>query len=140
MHFLATLTRLTHLNVAGNRLEEASFLTKVTTSLQVLHIGYNPLSAPDLSPIARLVNLHDICLSGLQLQVLPEYLSHLQSLHVLGLSNNHISLLSAPLKSLTNLRVLLLSGNQIGKLDVEPLNSLGRLSLSVCLCFSSVLC
>ena len=118
---LATLTRLTDLNLDANIINDLSPLLDLI-DLEMLALNNNEIS--DLGSLSSLVNLDILMLGDNEINDLTS-LSELTNLSRLVLTDNETSDL-APLSSLTNLDSLDLRHNEIS--DLTPLPSLTYLN------------
>ncbi|MFA5308769.1 MAG: leucine-rich repeat domain-containing protein [Dehalococcoidales bacterium] len=117
---LASLTRLTHLEIQGNN---SSYVTMAWKNSDMPSINHAKGQSLNVSPLANLTDLTYLFLDGNQITDIS-FLSSLNKLTELSLNNNQINNISA-IARLTNLRRLQLSYNQVS--DLSPLKDLTEL-------------
>jgi len=125
------LSKLTELNLMGNRLNELPMGLAGLSNLRILNLKLNKLTIlPEW--IYALYKLMALDVGYNQLSALPEAISQLQGLTYLDVSNNKLSELPASIDQLQNLTHLDLSYNHLSTLpaSITRLQSLAKLSLN----------
>lgn len=92
------------------------------TSLRILHLAYNRLTALPESCVGNWPELEELNISGNKLQHLPDNLSNLRNLRVLRVHSNQLQSTPA-LARINSLRVLDLAHNQLDKINLTVLVS-----------------
>lgn len=121
---LAPLSKLTFLNLSGNRLADISGLAQLT-GLGILDLSRNEIA--NLSPLSPLPVLTELNLAGNKISNLRP-LSSLSLLQKLDLSRNQIRDLG-PLSHLLPLTQLKLANNALTGAAIEPITGLSALVL-----------
>lgn len=111
---LASLTKLTYLDLANNEVNDVSALASLT-NLSQLFLSLNKIS--DISPLASLTNLTWLTLENNKISDISA-LASCTSLTNLTLTKNQVSDIS-PLLSLPNLKKVKLSGNPLSDESVN---------------------